>query len=192
MRVLTNVHVRMAVQLVSGGDRVYVYEDYLMDVRPCGESWTLTVVLRGNLPPRALLKSYVHALVRSFTALMLPLRGHQLRAQETCSAQGGRSRLARAAFRIRRRTAERSIWARDRLKSMQVFSTGLQRALVPRLAAVASDRWMGVMGVPGDDANDCDFRRFEVRSSSAVEVPVLCWMETGCGQARSIEKLSSH
>jgi len=90
--------------LVSGGDRVYVYEDYLMYVRPCGENWTLTVVLRGNLPPRALLKSYVHALV---------------------------------------------------------FSTGLQRALVPRLAAVASDRWMGVMGVPGDDANDCDFRRFE-------------------------------
>ena len=64
MRVLTNVHVRMAVQLVSGGDRVYVYEDYLMYVRPCGGNWTLTVVLRGNLPPRALLKSYVHALVR--------------------------------------------------------------------------------------------------------------------------------
>jgi hypothetical protein len=63
--------------------------------------------------------------------------------------------------------AERWLSARDGLKAMQVFATSLQRGLEPRQAAAMSDRWMGVMAVSGDDDNNSDFRRFEVRSSSA-------------------------
>jgi hypothetical protein len=48
-------------QLMSGVD--HAYEDYLMYVRRCGKSWTITVVLRRSVPQRTLLKSYVHALV---------------------------------------------------------------------------------------------------------------------------------